>query len=146
MRRSGFTLVELLVVMIIISILVGLMLPAVNAVRSSARKTQCANNMKQIGLAMLNFEQAMGGFPANHTGTTATTKPNFVQLLPYLEADNIVKLYHPDAAIYDVSNERFRLTPPPCLTCPSAPGGKVRTVTIDTGQGNSAAGLNEIVR
>lgn len=139
MRKHGFTLVELLVVMVIIGILVGLMLPAVNSTRAAARKSQCSNNLKQLGLAMLNFEQAFGGFPANHQGTTATTKPNFVKLLPYMEAQNILNLYHSDAAIYDSSNDRFRLTPPPCLTCPSSPGGKTRTVTVDTGQGNSAA-------
>ena len=140
MKKSGFTLVELLVVILIIGVLVGLMLPAINMARGAARKTQCSNNMKQIGVAMANFESAYGGFPANHWGTTASSQSNFVRLLPYMEAQNVLNLYHADANIYDSVNERFRLTPPPCLTCPSAPGGNTRTVVVNTGQGNSAVG------
>jgi len=139
MKKTGFTLIELMVVVLIIGVLAGLLFPAINAARGAARRTQCANNLKQIGTAMNNFESANGGFPANHTGTSATAKSNFVRLLPYMEAQNILNLYHEDAAIYDSVNERFRLTPPPCLTCPSAPGGNTRTVVVNTGQGNSAA-------
>ncbi len=137
MKNHGFTLVELLVVMIIIALLVGLMLPAVNSARAAARKIQCANNLKQIGLAQLNFEQAMGGFPCNKTKAGSAGKSPYMQLLPYMEAENILALYNPAAGIEDASNERFRLNAPPCISCPSSPGGKVRTAMASTGHGVS---------
>ena len=89
-RLHGFTLVELLVVVAIIGILVALLLPAVQAAREAARRMQCTNNQKQIGLAILNFENSEGRLPAgalgwnepqnDWTGITA-----FVQILPFLE-------------------------------------------------------------
>lgn len=63
-NTQGFTLVELLVVIAIIGVLVALLLPAVQAARESARRTQCVNNLRQLALGMLNFESAYGGFPA----------------------------------------------------------------------------------
>ncbi len=92
-RRRGFTLVELLVVIAIIGILVGLLLPAVQAAREAARRMQCSNNMKQIGLALHNYSSAYSSMPAGCNGIPNAAGTNFnghgwtwhASILPYLE-------------------------------------------------------------
>ncbi len=88
-KRRGFTLVELLVVIAIIGILIALLLPAVQAAREAARRSQCINNLKQFGLAHHNYHDSFGTFVSRMAGTGVGGNENrrsgFISLLPYLE-------------------------------------------------------------
>lgn len=125
-NREGFTLIELLVVVLIIGILMAMLLPAINSARGAARKAQCANNLKQIGLALANYEQAYGGFPQNKTNSSDRKEGRglFVQLLPFMDSNNIYKMWDPTKAMADDANKAFRMSIPPAVQCPATPLGR----------------------
>lgn len=105
-RRIGFTLIELLVVIAIIAVLVALLLPAVQQAREAARRSQCKNNLKQIGLALHNYHDVAGRFPAALIGTgrcgpacrgitpTYMNTTGWVLLLPYLDQAPMYNMYN----------------------------------------------------
>ena len=135
-RNRGFTLVELLVVIAIIGILIALLLPAVQAAREAARRSQCSNNLKQIGLALQNYHDSFQTFPPGGLGVRGAAWTVFV--LPYMEQsaayDRMVFGNHTswamqgsDAPHYNwaICNE-LRVN---AYTCPSSPLPRTRTQT-----------------
>lgn len=123
-QRKGFTLVELLVVIAIIGILVGLLLPAVQAAREAARRMQCGNNLKQIGLAMHNYGDVNKRFPpGNITDGDCCSTPSFtvwsVSILPYLEQSTLHNQYNASLPIEHPTNSFLRQTKMPTYNCPS---------------------------
>lgn len=129
--RNGFTLVELLVVIAIIGILVGLLLPAVQAAREAARRMQCVNNLKQMGLALHNYESAFGGFPPSRLGAkvqidggpgTSSYQSWTTLILPFVEQQNLQNLMNFNFAWGASVNRPAVATQLPLWLCPSAPG------------------------
>ena len=128
-RRFAFTLVELLVVIAIIGVLVALLLPAVQAAREAARRTQCSNNLKQMGLAVHNFHDTMRKLPSSVRPGGLTTAPRIAGLtllLPYLEAKNSYDKYDQTINWGDAGNLPVTSLPIPSYNCPSTPVSKKR--------------------
>jgi prepilin-type N-terminal cleavage/methylation domain-containing protein len=122
-RRVGFTLVELLVVIAIIGILIALLLPAVQAARESGRRTQCQNNLRQIGLALHTFHDTRGYLPPGSSGGTVGMNRFSPQslLLPYLEASSLQSRVNYNLTPVDPANAYALAYVSSTFLCPSDP-------------------------
>jgi prepilin-type N-terminal cleavage/methylation domain-containing protein/prepilin-type processing-associated H-X9-DG protein len=118
-RTHGFTLVELLVVITIIGILIALLLPAVQAAREAARRMQCSNNLKQVGLAVLDYEQTNGCLPPTKQSPNSDCHTVLLKILPYVEGTNLESAYNYGAYIFTPPNDRIVITQLPMYQCPS---------------------------
>ena len=173
-RRRGFTLIELLVVIAIIGILVGMLLPAVQSVREAARRTQCMNNARQLGLAVMNYESANKFLPPSRWGSnrtisnspvtgvtanthTAKTKDHswLALLLPYIEQVNLGDLYDAGPNAYwwlgapstnpSTSNWAVTKTQVAAFQCPSSPGSnRVDPYLVIDAAAGDYSSINEV--
>jgi prepilin-type N-terminal cleavage/methylation domain-containing protein len=115
----GFTLVELLVVIAIIGILVALLLPAIQAAREAARRSECMNHLKQIGLAVQNHHDAKRQFPMGRNGRNEMAVSWAYYILPQIEEPALFDAYDPSVATYDAKNSKTMRTPITVYACPS---------------------------
>src|SRR3954454_15244551 len=120
-RPHGFTLIELLVVIAIIAVLIALLLPAVQAAREAARRSQCINNLKQLGLGMHNHHDTIGTFPFGTFNSPAQAWS--FQVLPFLEQGAMSNALNLNATFFDGVNSTVTQTTIAVFLCPSDPGG-----------------------
>ncbi len=154
--RRGFTLIELLVVIAIIAVLISLLLPAVQSAREAARRIQCTNNLKQIGLAFMNYESANSAFSPTTilvpsptvVGSFALTDGGyesswsaFARSTPFIEQGGFYNSINFDFTYSDLSNTTLTYTPLSFLYCPSDPGSHIDDATLGgTGDATTSYG------
>ena len=120
-RRRGFTLIELLVVIAIIAVLIALLLPAVQQAREAARRSQCKNNLKQMGLGIHNYHETYGCIPIADVNGTSTPISAHARLLPYLDQSPLYNLVDFNVPYNHANNTVARMTELPVFRCPSDP-------------------------
>jgi prepilin-type N-terminal cleavage/methylation domain-containing protein len=145
-KRTGFTLVELLVVITIIGILIALLLPAVQAARESARRTRCSNNLKQVGLALINYESQCKFFPpssAYKNDNVDTDREHWanwtVLALPFFEQQALHDSFNLTLPINNAANRVPRGTRLPVMLCPSDGGDITPFASSDSTEGDNWA-------
>ncbi|MGE4195984.1 MAG: DUF1559 domain-containing protein [Phycisphaerales bacterium] len=134
-NRHAFTLIELLVVVAIVGVLIALLLPSVQAAREAARRAQCTNSLKQIGISLHNYHDTVGAFPSGGESTSYLTTPpstqfvdgasTFTRLLPYIDQNTVFAAYNFSFPYNDLRGVNYtacgmRLA---IYVCPSSPNG-----------------------
>ena len=145
--RDAFTLVELLVVVTIIGILIMLLLPAVQAAREAARQAQCQNNMRQLGLACLNYESQNGSFPPSSYyrdgelpySSRIQYRNWVISILPFLEQQILYESFNFSLPVSHSSNRAARGTDLPVMKCPADTEHNVRFASSDSNEGDNWA-------
>lgn len=147
-RSRGFTLIELLVVIAIIAILIALLLPAVQQAREAARRTQCRNNMKQIGLALHNYHDICNSLPPGWIGVTSGGPDIYglngwgwaSRILPQIDQSPLYNQLNFLVKMEAATNATLRITPLAAYRCASDASADI-TWTIQDGSGNNLASL-----
>lgn len=142
--RGGFTLIELLVTIAIIALLVALLLPAVQQAREAARRTQCSGNLKQLGLALQNYESQCGMFPTSTR--PIPTQPGgkkaaaLIRLLPFLDQGSLFDQYNFNVNWFDAPNPLLIQSQLAVFKCPSTPDSNRLDTSLITAGGVSFSG------